>query len=162
MSIDLPFPDIAPRCNHAICGLWGLASLTERVFEVYEHCGLCPYFSPRCRGQVSPSHSTQPVPRKSPACQLTGLESPSPWPLAGQNKQRPRKGCWLSQGRSDRARLEPHASAHLSRLLCLCTAGTRGLMGLPSPGVRKHIAQMPTWRQSDRELPGASWGRPGS
>ena len=57
------FSDIAIRWNHALCGLWGLASSTKRVFEVYEHHGLCPYFSPRCHGQVSPGHSSQPVPR---------------------------------------------------------------------------------------------------
>ena len=156
MSIDWPFPDIAPRWNHAICGLWGLASPTECVFEVFEHCGLCSYFSPRCHGQVSSSHSTQLVPRKSPACQLTGLESPSPWPLAGQNKQRPGKGCWLSQGHSDRARLELHASAHPSRLLCLSMHHwTKGINGSAQPWGQKtdsSDAHMETVRQ------GASWG----
>ena len=74
-------------------GVW---LLPPSMFLRFMNIVACVHTSPR--GVVGRCHRSQlpasaQAPSRSPACQLMGLESPSPWPLAGQNKQRPGKGC---------------------------------------------------------------------
>ena len=41
VSMDLPALDKSSKCNHILCGLWGLASFTQHnVFEVHPCCSI--------------------------------------------------------------------------------------------------------------------------
>lgn len=108
VPVDLPFPHISHKWDPTLCGLWGPASLTERVFKAHPRCGLGPYFSPRRCGQ---GHSCHPAtaPSRCPGnpqrASRRGWRAHHPGPLLCRTNT-PRKRWWLSLC-GDRVRPEP-------------------------------------------------------